>query len=119
MTVTNYSLTATNIIVAATNGFAPNDLLIFSNGYTNRTLTVYGFASTTNIQVTTGVGATQFVNSDVFHLNGTTTTFGLGATTNKAFSGEALYVAPRGRPLRIVIDGTSYSSADVMSARYE
>jgi len=118
ITLANTNTAATNIIIAATNGFAANDLVIISSASTNRTMTVGGFVNTTNVYLTGALGFAQTVGMDVFHLSAAST-LGLGATTNKSYQGEAIYVAPRGRPLRLVVSGTSYSSVDSASAHYD
>jgi len=116
ITTANTNLAATNIIVAQTNAIAiSNDLIIVGNGFSNKTLTVWGSLGSTNIITTAAIGITQRVGDSVFHLSAATS-LGIGASSNKTFTGDAIYVAPKGRPLRVLVNGTSYSSVDTASA---
>jgi len=102
---TPYTISATNaagttITVSYTNGLAANDVLVIqkANG-TCISGTIRSFATSTNITLAA-------------------TTIKVGATT-VTYQGEAIYVGTRGRPVRVVLDGTSACSLDSITARYE
>ncbi len=118
VTTATSSLTTSNIIVAATNGFAASDLIVISSPATNKTLTILGFPTATTIQCTAAVQFAQTVGMEVFHLC-TPSTLLLGAITNKAYMGESVYSAPAGRPMRLVVNGTSICSVDVCNVHYD
>ncbi len=118
ITFATNSLTSTNIIVSATNGFAANDLIVIANSATNRTLTIGGFINSTNIYTTGTIGIAQTVGMEIYHLCAPSTLL-LGAITNKAYMGEAVYVAPAGRPLRLVVSGTAWATVDVCNVHYD
>jgi hypothetical protein len=118
ITLANTNTAATNIVIMATNGFAANDIIIVSSAATNRSMTIGGFVNTTNVYLTGALGFAQTAGMDVYDMSAAST-LGLGATTNKAYTGEAIYVAPRGRPMRLVVSGTSYSSVDAASVHYD
>jgi hypothetical protein len=118
ITVASTNLSATNIYVGGYVGFSTNDLIVIQTPATNRTLTVWGLANGTNVITTAAVGVTQYVGSEIFDL-GAATTLKCGAITNTSYQGEAIYVAPRGRPLRVLLDGTSYSSLDSVTVHYD
>ena len=121
VTYTNSGPSSTNIYVGGYTGIATNDLIVVSTGATNRTLTVYGLANNTNLMVTGALGFALTPNAaQVFDLGSAAgASVGIGANTNKVYASEAIYVAPRGRPLRVVLDGTAYSSLDSVTAHYD
>src|SRR5258708_4827803 len=118
ITVASTNLSATNIYVGGYAGFSTNDIIVIQTPVTNRSLTVWGLANSTNIITTAAVGVTQLVSSEVFDL-GAATTLKAGAITNTSYQGEAIYVGNRGRPLRVTLDGTAYSSLDSVTVHYD
>jgi hypothetical protein len=118
ITYANTNLAATNIYVSGYTGFATNDLLIIQGLSSNKTLTIYGLNNSTNIMTTSAIGVAQTVGGEIFDL-GTTNRIKCGAITNQSYQGEAIYVAPRGRPLRVTLTGTGYSSLDSVTVHYD
>jgi hypothetical protein len=118
ITYANTNLAATNIYVAGYTGFATNDLIIIQGVSSNKTLTIYGLNNSTNIMTTGPVGVAQLVGAEIFDL-GPTNKIKCGAITNQSYQGEAIYVAPRGRPLRVTVNGTGYASLDSVSVHYD
>ncbi len=114
----NTNTAATNIYVSGYVGFSTNDLLVIQAGTSNKSLTIFGLNNSTNIMTTSAVGIAQTVGMEIFDM-GTTNKLKCGAITNQSYQGEAIYVAPRARPLRVVLDGTGYSSLDSVTVHYD
>jgi hypothetical protein len=116
----NTNLTATNIIVNATNGLAANGIICYQDAArtTNISLTIGGIVNSTNIYTTAVVGITQKVGDDVF-LEGTSTAIAVGKGTNLSLQGEAIFVAPKGRPIRAVVSGSTSWSKENISVHYD
>ena len=120
---TPYTISATNaagttITVSYTNGLAANDVLVIqkANG-TCISGTISSFANSTNITLAATTGAQTLPGDEVYKMSAATT-IKVGATT-VTYQGEAIYVGTRGRPVRVVLDGTSACSLDSITARYE
>lgn len=106
-----------NFGVAATNGFFVGDFVIVetaAGAITNAQIT--GFTKATNMIFKDKIMAT--VPGDMVYRLGAATTLPVGAAT-KVYSGEAIFVGNRGRPIMVKVDGTSACSLDAISARYE
>jgi hypothetical protein len=112
------ALTATNIAINATNGLALNDLVIIQQpDGTMTNLTVYNVTSYTNLNLTTAIGVAVTTSSTIYKL-GAATTVKVGATT-AVYSSDALYAGNRGRPIRVVLDGTSACSLDSVTVKQD
>jgi hypothetical protein len=116
-TITSSNASGTTITVGVTNGITVNDVLVIesANGITN--VTVSSFSNVTNLTVTPATGFATLRGDQVYKMSAATT-IKCGATT-AVYQGEAIYVGARGRPVRIVIDGTNACSLDSISGRYE
>lgn len=113
----NTNTSATNIVFASTSGLASNDVVIIATATTNKSATVWGTSGGTNLLLTAAAGITWSAG-DVLYLLGSATTLPLGAAS-KAYAAEALFVANQGRPLRIVVDGTSACTIDSAAVKFE
>lgn len=104
--------------VAATNGFAIGDFVLVETKagvMTNAQIT--GFTLATNIIFADKIMAT--VPGDQLYKLGTATTLWCGVQTNRNYQGEAIFVGNRGRPVQVIVNGTSACSLDSITARYE
>jgi hypothetical protein len=118
LTITKTNVAGTMIDVAATNGFIVADFVIVetkSGSLTNAQIA--SFTGPTNIVFTDKVMAT--VPGDQIYKLGTVTTLPVGATAGKNYQGEALFVGQRGRPVQVIVNGTSACSLDSVTACYE
>lgn len=118
---TPYSVSAataagTNVVIAYTNGLAPSDVIAGQQSGTNWSAVIHSFPASTNVAVTSTINATT-VGSEVYKMSAATTI--KVAATTAVYSGQAIYVGARGRPVRVVLDGTSACSLDAISALYE
>jgi hypothetical protein len=116
--VANTNTDATNIVLTTTTGLASNDVVVVQISGSNFVRTVWGTSNSTNLLLTAAVLNAVTTKSEVFKL-GSAVTLGVGAATNKAYTGEAVYVGNRGRPIYVTVDGTSACSVDSLSVRYE
>ena len=118
LTMTKTNVAGTTIDVAATNGFTVADFVIVetkSGSLTNAQIA--SFTGATNIVFTDKVMAT--VPGDQIYKLGTATTLPVGSTSGKNYQGEALFVGQRGRPVQVIVNGTSACSLDSVTAHYE
>jgi len=130
-TVTNPISCSTNsggtiFMVNATNGLTVGDILVLqtANG-TNAAGVAVGNATgviaalaTNNVTLASGgFNCTMAAGDEVFKM-GTASKFPLGASLQN-YQGDALFVGAKGRPIRIVIDGTSACTNISTTARYE
>lgn len=113
----NTNTSATNILFTSTSGLASNDVVIIATATTNKTATVWGTSGGTNLLLTAAAGITWSAG-DVLYLLGPATSLPLGATS-KAYAADALFVANHGRPLRLVVDGTSACTIDSAAVKSE
>ena len=117
-TITKSNALGTTIDVAYTNGFAVGDLVILekANGtVTNAQITA--FTGATNIVFGFNIPQTQ--PGDQIYKMSTPVKLWVGVFTNRVYSGEAIFVGNRGRPVQVLVNGTSSSSLDAITARYE
>jgi hypothetical protein len=117
LTVAYTNAAGTWVGVSRTNGFAAGDSVLIETAagvITNGVISSFGAA--TNIVFTTAMCATK--PGDQIYKLGTATTLFVGAATNVAFMGEAVFVAPKGRPVMATVTGTADARLAV-SARYE
>ena len=117
-TITKSNALGTTIDVAYTNGFKIGDLVVLekANGtVTNAQITA--FTGATNI--TFGFNIPQTLVGDQIYKMSTPVTLWVGVITNRVFSGEAIFVGTRGRPVQVLVNGTSACSLDAITARYE
>jgi hypothetical protein len=108
----------TSFGVSRTNGFAVGDFVLIekaSGAMTNGQITAFGAA--TNIVLGQNIFATQ--PGDQLYKLDTPVSLWCGVQTNRNFQGEALFVGQRGRPVRVLVNGTSACSLDSVTARYE
>ena len=118
LTVTKTNAAGTTIDVAYTNGFTVGDFVmvetaagVLTNGQ------IASFTGATNIVFGQNVCAT--VPGDQVYKLSSPVTLWIGVFTNRTFSGEAIYVGNRGRPVLVKVNGTSACSLDAITARYE
>ncbi|MCX6924554.1 MAG: hypothetical protein NT154_15270 [Verrucomicrobia bacterium] len=118
LTITKTNAAGTTIDVASTNGFAAGDwvLLEKKTGVITNAV-IASFTGATNIVFTYNVPATA-IDDQIYKL-GTAVNLLVGATTNKTFSGVAIFVGNNGRPVQVYLNGTSACSLDAITARYE
>jgi hypothetical protein len=118
LSITKSNALGTTIDVAYTNGFAVGDFVLLeklSGVMTNAQIA--SFTGSTNI--TFGYNIPQTLVGDQIYKLGTATTLWCGVQTNRNYQGEALFVAQRGRPVQVIVNGTSACSLDSVTARYE
>jgi hypothetical protein len=118
LSITKSNALGTTIDVAYTNGFAVGDFIVLekaSGVLTNAQITA--FTGSTNI--TFGYNIPQTLVGDQIYKMGSATTLSVGAATNKNYQGEALFVGQRGRPVQVLVNGTSACSLDSITARCE
>ena len=108
----------TSFGVAATNGFYVGDFVVIekvSGAITNGQITAFGAA--TNIVLGQNVFAT--VPGDQMYRLDAGVKLWCGVQTNRNYQGDALYVGQRGRPVHVIVNGTSACSLDSITGRYE
>ena len=118
MTVAYTNAAGNQVGVAATNGFAVGDwvwVATKAGSVTNAQIASFGAA--TNIVFTSNVMATT-PGDQIYDLS-TPVKLSVGATTNKTYTGDMIYVGGRGRPVVVYVNGTSSCSLDAITARYE
>ena len=118
LSITKSNALGTTIDVSSTNGFAVGDIVLLEKAT----------GVITNAQIASFTGATNIVFSynipqtlvgDQIYKLGAATTLGIGAQTNRNYQGDALFVGQRGRPVQVLVNGTSACSLDSITARYE
>jgi hypothetical protein len=118
LSITKSNALGTTIDVGYTNGFAVGDIVLLEKAT----------GVITNAQIASFTGATNIVFSynipqtlvgDQIYKLGAATTLGVGAQTNRNYQGDALFVGQRGRPVQVLVNGTSACSLDSITARYE
>ena len=117
-TITKSNALGTTIDVAYTNGFAVGDLVILEKAdgtVTNAQITA--FTGATNIVF--GFNIPQTLPGDQIYKMSTPVKLWVGVFTNRVYSGEAIFVGNRGRPVQVLVNGTSACSLDAITARYE
>ena len=105
--------------VSRTNGFFVGDLVLLETAggvMTNGIITA--FTAATNI-ICAGLTMPATVPGDTLYRLGSPTTLWCGVYTNRNIQGEALHVGARGRPVMVIVPGTSACSLDSVTARYE
>lgn len=117
LSITKSNAADTTIDVARTNGFAVNDFVILeqSTGWVTNAQ-IASFTGATNITFKWNVPIT--LPGDQIYKLGTATALPVGAA-NKVYSGEAIFVGNRGRPIQVIVNGTSACSLDAITGRYE
>ena len=118
LTITKTNVAGTTIDVAATNGFTVADFVIVETKrgvLTNAQIA--SFTGATNIVFTDKVMAT--LPGDQIYKLGSAITLPVGATAGKNYQGEALFAGQRGRPVQVIVNGTSACSLDSITAGYE
>jgi hypothetical protein len=117
-TITKSNVLGTTIDVSYTNGFGVGDLVVLEkiNGtVTNAQITA--FTGATNIIFGFNIPAT--VPGDQIYKMSTPVKLWVGVFTNRVYSGEAIFVGNRGRPVQVLVNGTSACSLDAITAHYE
>lgn len=109
----------TTLTVARTNGLAANDYLVISkaDGTTNVYCQISSFPQSTNITLGAVSGITVEVGDSVYKMSAATS-IPIGAA-NVVGNGEAIYTAPRGRPIYATLDGTSACTINSFVVRQE
>lgn len=118
LSITKSNALGTTIDVSYTNGFAVGDFVLLekANGVMTNAQ-IASFTGSTNI--TFGYNIPQTLVGDQIYKLGAATKLLVGATTNKNYQGEAIFVGQKGRPVQVYVDGTSACSLDSITARYE
>ena len=117
-TITKSNALGATIDVAYTNGFAVGDLVILEKA--NGTVTnaqIASFTGATNITFSFNIPQT-LVGDQIYKMSPPEKLW-VGVITNRVFSGEAIFVGNRGRPVQVLVNGTSACSLDAITARYE
>ena len=78
---------------------------------------IASFGAATNIVLGQNIFATT--PGDQLYKLGTVVKFWCGVQTNRNFQGEALFVGQRGRPVQVLVNGTSACALDSITGRYE
>jgi hypothetical protein len=118
LSITKSNALGTTIDVAYTNGFAVGDIVLLEKQtgvITNAQIA--SFTGATNIVFTYNIP--QTLAGDQIYKLGAATTLWVGVQTNRNFQGEAIFVGNRGRPVQVLVNGTSACSLDSITARYE
>jgi hypothetical protein len=116
--VTNLVTTSTTQWLNTTNGLAANDVVILQKASgTCYSSTVASVETNMVTLASGGFGATVALADQIYKLSAASTIKVGSATVN--FQGPAIYAGDRGRPLRVVLDGTSACSVDSATAAYE
>ena len=106
------------ISVTTTNGLAADDVLVIVNADgTHTSAVIAAFLNTTNITLVATNGVVTLPGDEVYKMSAATTLKCAAATVN--YQGEAIYSGNRGRPVRVVLDGTSACSLDAITVRYD
>ena len=117
MTVAYTNAAGTSVGVAATNGFTAGTWVLIETAagvITNGIIASFG--SSTNIVLGQAVCATK--PGDQIYTLSSPVTLAVGAAS-VTFTGDALYVGNRGRPVMVRVNGTSACSLDTITGRYE
>ncbi|MEN6533038.1 MAG: hypothetical protein ABFD89_05205 [Bryobacteraceae bacterium] len=118
LTITKSNALGTTIDVAYTNGFTVGDICLIekaSGVITN--MQIASFTGSTNIVFSGNIPQT-LVGDQVYKLS-TPVKFWVGVFTNRAMAGDAIFVGNRGRPVQVLVNGTSACSLDAITGRYE
>jgi hypothetical protein len=117
MTVAYTNAAGTQVGVAATNGFTVGTWCLIETkaGVTTNGI-VASFGAATNIVFAQNVCAT--VPGDQIYSLSSPVAMTVGAAS-VTWSGDALYVGNRGRPVMVRVNGTSACSLDTITGRYE
>jgi hypothetical protein len=114
----------------STNGLTATNVLLYVAGASSNIVGTIAAIATTNVVVsgitntygqvtlTANVGFATPLNTEV-ELLATGATLGLGATTNKFYGSEALYVGNYGRALYITTTGTAACRLDSVTVHYD
>ncbi len=117
VSATNAS-TGTNITVIRTNGLASNDVIVVQTKAGATASATITSISRTNLGLSAASGIDTIPGDAVCKL-GPTTDLLVGPATNVVYQGEAIKVGERGRPLRILVDGTGWAVIDAASVKWE
>jgi hypothetical protein len=109
----------TTVTLTSTNGLVLGSYVMVQrqNGLVTNS-TISAIPNNTNVTLSTTTGFFTLPGDELYVMS-SPVTLGIGANTNKVYQGDAIYVGTRGRPVWCILDGTSYSSLDSISARYE
>lgn len=111
----------TNVTITSTNGLVANDLILIQRADGLMTNVQVFSITTSNVNFTSSASLALTNGDALFELSAATA---LPCGTNSpirptAYSGEAVYSGNLGRPVRIVLDGTSACSIDAATAVYQ
>jgi hypothetical protein len=114
----NATTTATDHFLTFTNGLAANDVLMLQRADGTAASGIVSAVVTNKVTLTSGGFGSAVAAGDQIYKLSAATTIKVGAAT-AVYQGEALYAGTRGRPIRVVLDGTSACSLDSVTARYD
>lgn len=118
LSITKSNASGTTIDVGYTNGFTVADFVVLETAagvVTNAEIA--SFTGATNIVFMDKVPITR--SGDQIYKLGTAVTLPVGVNTAKTYSGEAIFVGTRGRPVQVTVTGGTNCSLDAITARYE
>ena len=118
LSITKTNAAGTTIDVAYTNGFTTGDQVVLETAagvITNQAIA--SFTGSTNIVFANNVPITR--PGDQIYKMSTPVKLWVGVFTNRAMAGEAIFVGNRGRPVQVLLNGTSANSLDAVTGRYE
>ena len=118
LSITKSNASGTTIDVAYTNGFTTGDQVVLETAagvITNQAIA--SFTGSTNIVFANNVPITR--PGDQIYKMSTPVKLWVGVFTNRAMAGEAIFVGNRGRPVQVLLNGTSANSLDAVTGRYE
>ncbi|MEN6642678.1 MAG: hypothetical protein ABFE08_09545 [Armatimonadia bacterium] len=120
ITVTNATTTSINQWLNTTNGLVASGVVVLQkpDGTCYSSTIAAGCAETNMVILASGGFGVVAGVGDQMYLMSDATSIKLGATTLSTH-GPAIYVGNRGRPVRMVVDGTSACSIDAATAAYE
>lgn len=118
LSITKSNAAGTTIDVARTNGFTVGDFVLVekATGVITNAM-IASFTGATNIVFANNVPQT-LVGDQIYKMSSAVTLW-VGVFTNRAYMGEAVYVGNRGRPVQVIVNGTSACSLDSVTGRYE
>ena len=118
LSITKSNNVGTTIDVGYTNGFATGDYVVLETAagvWTNAQIA--SFTGSTNIVFGYNLPITR-VGDQIYKMSSPAALY-VGVWTNRTFSGEAVYVGNKSRPVIVYVNGTSACSLDAVTARLE
>lgn len=116
--VANSTTTSTTHWLNTTNGLAANDVLVLQKADGTMASSTVSALETNMVTTAAGGFGVAVLPGDQVYKMSAATSIKVGAATLSTH-GPSIYAGNRGRPIRIVLDGTSACSVDSSTAVYE